>query len=100
MDDINIYHNSLVSNFENTIDLSFEVLPNPSNGIFQLIINNDFENNEFYYDVVNLAGQIVIQKNTITSKNTTVNLTEKPSGIYFVRLNNDTLTSFIKLIKQ
>ena len=81
---------------ENSIEttktgLELTIYPNPTKE--QLIIKNEelkIEN----YSIFNVSGQILIQ-GALSTENTTINVKELPSGMYFIKVGNKT-GKFIK----
>ena len=66
---------------------NIEIEPNPSNGIFKLIITNNHEKT-FKIDVYNIAGTNVYSSDTY-SANTNIDLSNIQSGLYFVNISVD-----------
>ncbi len=65
-------------------DNSLAVYPNPSNGIFNIALN---ENINAVVKIVNILGETVLEK--ITTENIlTIDLTGYPEGIYFYQIAN------------
>lgn len=71
---------------------SFQLYPNPSNGIYNLNSETDTT-----YSIVNSLGQ-VLQKGKIESGSNTIDIQNKPNGLYFIRFNN--VGKALKIIKQ
>ncbi|MFT7035011.1 MAG: photosystem II stability/assembly factor-like uncharacterized protein [Cyclobacteriaceae bacterium] len=78
---------------ENTLD-NFIVSPNPTSGNFS--ISGYTSANVFIY---NTQG-IVIKKLTNVPANKIIDISEVASGIYFVKVQNDTASKTIKLLKK
>lgn len=79
-----IYNNSSATG---TINLSegaenFSVYPNPSDGVFNLQFTNYDEQFEGEMEIYNITGAKILQL-AITSNLMTVDLSDKPKGIYF-----------------
>ena len=72
---------------------SFNVYPNPSNGIFNIVSE---ESNDVSLAVYNVAGQQIFTD--VFNKNYTLNLTEAQSGMYIVHLNNGEKVEVVNLI--
>ena len=76
---------------ENAEAVSLEVYPNPSYGIFNLDINAiDLNNAEL--KVIDIVGKIVYEQGKLTvqgSQTVSIDLSEYPSGIYFVQIKNE-----------
>ena len=72
---------------ENTLKTNVFVSPNPSNGKFQLSINNiDFTKNSDLM-IYNMIGEQVYQSTIINSK-LNIDLSDQPKGIYFIKIIN------------
>jgi len=69
---------------ENPNELAVAVSPNPSNGVFKINLTDAVEN-EFEISVQDLTGK-TIYSDFVNGKETTLNLTEQVSGIYFVNI--------------
>ncbi|AJR04528.1 BNR-4 repeat-containing protein [Siansivirga zeaxanthinifaciens] len=72
--------------------------PNPSGGIFELYIPDGIHTIDF--EVYNIHSKL-ISKNTsrVTGGKVQIDITDKPKGLYFVKLNSEKPV-FIKLIKK
>lgn len=76
------------------------IYPNPAN---EQITISGIRGKEIQITLVDLLGEMVYSKNIISSGteiNETIELTNIPSGIYFITLNIDGKTTTQKLIKQ
>jgi len=83
-----------------TINLLEDVkaYPNPSNGLFELYIPNDVETLDL--EVYNIQSQLIKSKTyRINNGKVSLDLTDSPNGIYFVRMNLEKPV-FTKLIKK
>ncbi|RED47847.1 BNR-4 repeat-containing protein [Seonamhaeicola aphaedonensis] len=83
-----------------TINLLEDVkaYPNPSNGLFELYIPNDVET--LNLEVYNIQSQLIKSKTyRINNGKVSLDLTDSPNGIYFVRMNLEKPV-FTKLIKK
>ena len=80
---------------------NINVYPNPSSGDFNIAINNDVVA-EFNIDVFDVTGRIIYSSMQIFSGNKTLNIPaeEFKSGLYFLRIQKDSASSVIKLIKE
>ena len=82
---------SSISGINPVNELSVEVFPNPGNGIFNIVLNNQIQN-PVKLKVVNLLGKIVFDE-TYTSANTifnkTIDLKNQPSGIYILSVEGN-----------
>jgi uncharacterized protein YxjI len=63
----------------------FQIYPNPALNYF-VIEADDFSKHE-YIDMYNCVGQKLMQIKLL-SKRTTINISDLPAGIYFIRSSN------------
>lgn len=72
---------------ENTQSTSLNIYPNPSNGLINLSIESELQNQEYQIAISNSLGQII---KTIAINNNTavINENELSAGIYFYSLSN------------
>jgi uncharacterized repeat protein (TIGR01451 family) len=81
--DLTIGTEKLISN-----ELNFDILPNPSSGIF-IIKDNKYVNT---IEVFNLMGELMVKEGN--SKQ--INLQALPNGIYLVRINRQFIRKLVK----
>ena len=74
----------------------FSVYPNPTRNICYISIPSDFT--EGIYTIYNMAGNSVVSKN-ITTNHEKVDLSNYPTGIYFVKVQSKGNHSTFKIIK-
>ncbi len=74
-----------------------EVFPNPNNGQFQINLPNNTDAYTIY--ISDITGKIVWLKQT-TQNTTFVNLNTIEKGIYFIRIQNNELTTIQKIVVQ
>ncbi|MCF8365993.1 MAG: T9SS type A sorting domain-containing protein, partial [Bacteroidales bacterium] len=74
---------------------SFSIYPNPNNGRFTLVTGGD---DMYNFVVVNMQGQQILTSET--SGSTTIDLSDQPKGVYFIRLSNTTSTSIEKIVVE
>ncbi len=84
---------------QNLNNETFELIPNPSDGIFNISATNVIGN----YDIIirNIHGQVVWNKNYSDSNMPTsyeVNLSEEAKGVYFVEIKSANKTMNQKLV--
>jgi hypothetical protein len=73
------------------------VYPNPSNGKFTIeSVNSNFDHVQF--TITNLTGETII--NGVLTENSTVQLIDQPSGIYFIQFEKEGISHLQKLIIQ
>ena len=63
------------------------IYPNPTQGIFQLAVDDVFKNNGVL-EVFNLDGQLILRQNLLSSPQISVDLREVSNGLYVVKLTN------------
>ena len=66
----------------------FEVYPNPSRGMIN-ISNTKNDNSDYTVNVYNAIGQSVYARKITTASLTTIDLSSQPSGIYQVKITNN-----------
>lgn len=63
----------------------FYIFPNPNNGIFTIV--SEFENGKSLIEIYNILGEKVFTEAlTTTVGDNSINISSKPSGIYFYRI--------------
>jgi PKD repeat protein len=80
--------------------LSCTVLPNPTNGAFNLNINS-FRNDIISVNLFNMLGNTIFEKNNISVDGKLtfpVNLTNQPDGIYFLTLKGKESSVTMKVL--
>lgn len=87
--------------------IEFSVYPNPSNGIFNLQLEKDeyssLELENVKLEVYNSIGENILQSNLnyySSSETISVDLSQQPTGIYFIKINSGKYVFNQKLIKQ
>lgn len=81
-----------------TQGLDIKVYPNPSSTNSTLVVNSD-NYTSYSYRIIDPMGS-VIQRSSITSTETQINLYMLPSGVYFIQIfENHQLLKNLKLIK-
>jgi len=87
-----IFGNSVATGIEKEAQsqVGFEVAPNPNNGQFNVVINNDVET-DYTLNVRNMLGQTVFTDLLSVNKQRTMqlDLSDYEKGVYFVSLEND-----------
>ncbi|HET7819255.1 MAG TPA: T9SS type A sorting domain-containing protein [Bacteroidia bacterium] len=92
-------HDSLVSVQENKVVDMFEVFPNPSSGKVYLKIKGIQNLNIKNIDVYNALGSIVSSmKISGLVSDYVVNLSSRPKGVYFIKINSDKGSTVKKVI--
>lgn len=101
LDEIYVYNcEQPVMAVENTaLANSLQVFPNPTSGIVNIQNNKQLKLNSV--EVYSAAGQLVKNINLNTSaKNTTVDLSGFAKGTYMIKVNSDTESTNVKVIKK
>jgi len=76
------------------------VYPNPTNALLQVKINrSETQKSPYSLAVYNLTGQLVYQSNT-ADQNTAIPFTDKPAGIYILKIAGDGQTLEWKIVKE
>ena len=84
---------------ENPLKDAFSVFPNPSNGNFQLKINNPQPTKKFDLGIFDAIGNKVYAKSNIQQQFTTnVELSDLPKGSYVVRLYDGNESYYRKIV--
>jgi hypothetical protein len=75
------------------------VYPNPSNGMFNIVFNQEL-NNQSKLRVLNVSGVTVLEK-SISGIESQFSLENMPSGVYMVQIMNaNAFVSTVKVVKQ
>ncbi len=86
-----------VENKQNdTIDFNVLISPNPSDGIYYIKVN---KTGLYNISVYNSIGDIILVENEI-NKNTDMDLSNQPAGIYYVKVSEGNNIKHFKLIKR
>jgi hypothetical protein len=83
-------------------NVSYGVMPNPNNGLFNLNITG-LVNQKVNYSITDLSGRIVAEKQLNTTSGeytTTINMTDAASGVYYLTLTIDGQRTTAKIMKQ
>jgi plastocyanin len=84
---------------ENTLKDGISVFPNPSNGNFQLKINNPKTAKEYELGIYNVLGAKVYSKVQLQQQNSiNVDIADLPKGTYFVKLLSGKETFYRKIV--
>lgn len=81
--------------------VNIHLYPNPSNGLFKLVINN-VKNESLGIEIMNLQGQILYRNviNDPTGFSEIIDLTKFGKGLYFLRINDGNKTMVEKILIQ
>lgn len=76
----------------------FVAYPNPTSGQFEIAIPNS--NKPTIIEVYNMFGQLILENSVrINSTKTQINLSGKPNGVYFIKINAEE-TKTLKILKE
>lgn len=75
---------------------TFKIFPNPSNGIVSVQGDKSVNSIKIY----NAIGEIVYEQTNQNSAQFTIDISDKPNGIYFIVINSENNFYNHKLIKQ
>ena len=92
---LNTYYETPENTFEQAPILS--VFPNPSSGMFTLRMEEGIQCEQA--EVLNLAGQVIWQEQTATSL-LSIDLSEQPQGLYFLRVRHGDTVEVLRLLRQ
>ena len=75
------------------------IYPNPTKGLLRVEISGDGENNPVSLQVYDMSGKVLVQESNVVSS-TAIDLSDKPAGIYILRLTGDKEKKEWKIIKE
>ena len=75
------------------------IYPNPTNGVFNLFIGSQIEE-QFTYKVTNSLGQIIVSEKMESNKTQSIDLSGKSAGVYFVTIQGENGIKTEKIILQ
>ncbi len=76
----------------------FKIYPNPTKGISNVILKSEVSDN-ITIEVINSKGQVVLSKKT-NNYIETIDISNRPTGLYFVKVTNGAKSGISKLIKK
>ncbi|HLG03212.1 MAG TPA: T9SS type A sorting domain-containing protein [Bacteroidia bacterium] len=76
-----------INDASTSLNMTGNVFPNPSNGEFTIKIPEEF-NDAFTVCIYDVLGQVVFKDNFTSEKNIPIGISDKPKGIYFLRINS------------
>jgi plastocyanin len=86
---------------ENTFKNGISVYPNPSNGSFQLKLDNSLSAKKFELGIYTLKGEKVYAQSDIQQTNfTDIEISDLPKGVYIVRLYGKKENYYKKIVIQ
>jgi|GEM_PF-293264 len=78
----------------------FKVYPNPTSGNFILELNGDFASSVTTVEVYGMQGEKVLSTVLTGEQKHEFSLSDRPAGIYFIRVSSGSKASSAKIIKQ
>ncbi|WP_323789232.1 PQQ-dependent sugar dehydrogenase [Psychroserpens sp.] len=81
---------------DDIIDQTFNLFPNPSNGIFTLQ-TNELSDLNYTIEIISMDGNSVF-KDSIHGRSTEINANVLNSGLYFIKINNSMTSVYKKII--
>jgi len=96
-DVVTVTQDAFVSINENA-NLNVKIYPNPTNGIFNIYLNNSTENTNVA--IYNVVGNKVVEYNNVTENNLKINIKDFSNGVYFIKINSNNNEIISKIIKN
>ena len=93
-----VYNTDAISEIQNNVNIS--IVPNPTNGKFTLVISSH-EKNNYNVSIINTVGNTILESSEIDisgSSETTFDVSDVSSGIYFVIVENNSTRIVKKLL--
>ncbi len=81
-------------------NLAFKVYPNPTSGISTLEILDTEDFSSVLIEIYDMVGKNILSANLPSNKHYTLDLSERPLGIYFVRVMIGDKIGVVKVIRQ
>ena len=92
--------NSTIGLEELINDTEINLYPNPSSGKFAVFVQNEKKQNEAgLVNVFNLMGELVFQSEFKQLNSLSIDISEKPNGVYFLTINISGQIKTLKFIK-
>ncbi len=85
---------STQNNAKETLEISFDIYPNPTKGNFNIALNN-FQKG-FIVEIYSILGNKVYENTSLTSQE--INISNLQSGVYLVKISKDSETKIKKVI--
>lgn len=80
------------------LNQSINAYPNPTNGLTQLDLGKNFLNTHLI--ILTVEGKKIKEINEVENQFIEINLTKQPKGIYYIKIENSTTNSILKIIKK
>ncbi|WP_353084098.1 phospholipase D-like domain-containing protein [Flavobacterium sp.] len=88
-----------LSNIENNADYNlFQIIPNPTNGIFEIASNKSI--NQFEFRLFDVLGKLIKENQYATFSSCEIDLSMENAGFYLLELNYDGKSYFYKVVKK
>lgn len=84
---------------QNSFDNITTIYPNPTNGVFSLLVGSQIEE-QFTYKVTNSLGQVIVAEKIESNKTQSIDLSGKSAGVYFVTIQGTKGIKTEKIILQ
>ncbi|MFH0865305.1 MAG: T9SS type A sorting domain-containing protein [Bacteroidota bacterium] len=82
---------------EQLFDANINISPNPSSGIFEINMGES-ETDQIDITIYNSIGATVLFNKTNNNKTVLLDLTGTPKGVYFLKISDNGINKFFKLI--
>ncbi|MCX6305638.1 MAG: T9SS type A sorting domain-containing protein [Bacteroidetes bacterium] len=82
-----------------TNGLLFTVYPNPTSGNFTIVLKGENQPDNLNVELYNMQGKKVLSEGMTGVRKHEFNISEKPAGLYFIRIVSSNDTETIKLVK-
>ena len=96
---LSICTNVVTGVIKNSFDNITNIYPNPTNGVFNLLIGSQVEE-QFTYKVTNSLGQVIVAEKIESNKTQSIDLSGKSAGVYFVTIQGANGIKAEKIILQ
>lgn len=88
-----------LSNIENSADANlFQIIPNPTNGIFEIASNKSI--NQFEFKLFDVLGKLIKENQYATFSSCEIDLTMENAGFYLLQLNYEGKSYYYKVVKK
>jgi len=84
----------------NTIHAAFKVYPNPTTGNFIIEVNGEPADEKVSVNIYGMRGEKVFAKILQGDRRYEISISDRPVGIYFIRLISGNRAETVKIIKQ
>jgi len=79
---------------------NFKTYPNPTTGNFILELPGDLQTKKIQVDIFGMRGEMVLTATLNGERKHEFSLSDKPTGVYFIRIVSGDKTETLKIIKQ